>query len=132
MLKKTITYTDFEGIERTEDFFFHLSEAEVIEMEHSVDGGLTSVLTNIVKSPNPREIVKYFKEIILRSYGEKSSDGRRFVKSPELSKQFAETPAYSVLFMELSKDDKAASNFVNSVIPQKKSSVVPDAVANAR
>lgn len=132
MLKKTITYTDFDGIERTEDFFFHLSEAEVIEMEHSVDGGLTTILSNIVKSPNPREIVKYFKEIILKAYGEKSSDGRRFVKSPELSKQFTETPAYSVLFMELSKDDKSAASFINAIVPQVKQSAAPSALSNNR
>lgn len=117
MLKKTITYTDYSGIERTEDFYFNLSKAEILEMQLSVNGGFAEMLQKIIKAKDFPTLVKTFKELILMSYGEKSEDGRRFVKSKELSDAFAQTEAYSILFMELSNDDKAASDFVNGILP---------------
>lgn len=118
MVKKTVTYTDYNGVERTEDFFFNLTEAEASEMELSVDGGLSSMIEGIVKAKNVPAVVKIFKELLLKSYGEKSSDGRRFIKSPELSTAFSQTEAYSILFMELGTDPEKAAAFFNAIMPQ--------------
>lgn len=117
MLKKTISYVDYNGNERVEDFYFNLSKAEATEMELSVEGGLTKKLEEIVDSQNNKEIISLFKEIILKSYGEKSEDGKRFIKSKELSEAFSQTEAFSELFMELALDDKAAADFVNGILP---------------
>ena len=117
MLKKTITYTDYNGLERTEDFYFDLSKAEVAEMEMSVDGGYSGLLTNIINAQDKPALIKIFKEIILKAYGEKSLDGKRFVKSEEISTAFSQTEAYSILFMELATDDKAAADFCNGIMP---------------
>lgn len=117
MLKKTIKYVDYDGETRTEDFYFNLSKAEVMEMEMSVAGGMANKLTKITESKDPPLIMKTFKELILKSYGEKSDDGRRFIKSEELSTAFLQTEAYSKLFMELCTNAGAASEFVNGVLP---------------
>lgn len=117
MLKKTITYTDYNGAKRTEDFYFNLSTAEIVEMESSVEGGISEMIKRIVAANNTKELVKIFKDLILRAYGEKSLDGKRFVKSDELSTAFSQTEAYSILFMELATDDKAAEAFINGIIP---------------
>ncbi|MBF1041161.1 MAG: hypothetical protein HXK92_05880 [Lachnospiraceae bacterium] len=117
MLKKTITYMDYNGSERTEDFYFNLSKAEAMEMEMSTTGGLTETIRRIVSANDTPAIIKIFKEIILKAYGEKSPDGKRFVKSEELSKAFSETEAYSQLFMELATDADAAAKFVNGIVP---------------
>lgn len=117
MLKKTITYTDYNGVERTEDFYFNLSKAEVAEMELSVDGGLSTMLENIVKSKDNKEIIKMFKEIVLKSYGEKSSDGKRFMKNAEITEAFSQTEAYSELFIELALNEESAAAFVNGILP---------------
>lgn len=117
MYKKTIKFTDYNGAEREEDFYFNLSKAELMEMELSVNGGLTEMVHKIVKAQDSASIVKVFKELILKSYGEKSLDGRRFVKSQEISDSFEQTEAYSMLFMELSTDEKAALEFINGIVP---------------
>lgn len=118
MLKKTIKYTDYNGIEREEDFYFNLSKAEVAEMELSVAGGLVKKIEKIVENEDGGQIVRLFKEIILDSFGVKSEDGRRFIKSEELSIEFSQTEAYSVLFVELASDAEAAAAFVNGIVPQ--------------
>ena len=117
MLKKTVTYVDYNGVERTEDFYFNLSKAEVTEMELSVEGGFSKMLEEIVKSNDNARIIELFKEMVLKAYGEKSADGRRFVKSKELSEAFSQTEAYSEIFMELAMDEKAAAAFVNGIMP---------------
>lgn len=117
MLKKTITYTDYNGVERTEDKYFNLSTAEVMEMELSTAGGLAEMITHIVKEQDGAAIIKIFKDLILKAYGEKSPDGKRFIKSNELSTAFSQTEAYSVLFMELATDADKAAEFVNGIIP---------------
>ena len=117
MLKKTVTYVDYNGVERTEDFYFNLSKAEVTEMELSVRGGLSAMLEELVKSGDNARIVEIFKDLVLRSYGEKSADGKRFIKSKELSEAFSQTEAYSEIFMELALDEKAAAAFVNGILP---------------
>ena len=117
MLKKTVTYVDYNGVERTEDFYFNLSKAEVTEMELSVEGGFSKMLEEIVKSNDNVRILELFKEMVLKAYGEKSADGRRFIKSKELSEAFSQTEAYSEIFMELAMDEKAAAAFVNGIMP---------------
>ena len=115
MLKKTITYTDYNNVERTEDFYFNLTKAELMEMEMGAVGGLSGMIEKIVSAKDAPAIIKVFKELVLKAYGEKSADGRRFVKSKEISDAFAQTEAYSQLFMELATDADAASKFVNGI-----------------
>lgn len=117
MLKKTIKYTDYNGVEREEDFYFNLSKAEVTEMELSVEGGLSQMLENIVNSKDNKHIIKMFKDIILKAYGEKSEDGKRFIKSEELSKEFSQTEAFSELFVSLALNEEDAANFVKGILP---------------
>ncbi len=117
MLKKTFTYIDYNGIERTEDHYFNLSKAELMEMELSTTGGLAEMINKIVAAQDAPAIVKVFKELVLKAYGQKSADGRRFIKSKELSDDFAQTEAYSQLFMELATDADAAAKFVNGIVP---------------
>lgn len=117
MLKKTITYTDFNGEEVQEDFFFHLSKAELVEMEMSHKGGLSATLARIVAAEDSKSIVAEFKNIILSSYGQRSDDGRRFVKNQQIRDEFESTEAYSELFMELVTNTDAAIEFVNGIIP---------------
>ena len=117
MLKKTITYTDYNGVERKEDFYFNLTKAEIMEMEMSISGGLTEMINRIVAAQDAPAIVKIFKELVLKAYGIKSPDGKRFIKSEELATEFAQTEAYSQLFMELATDADAASAFENGIDP---------------
>lgn len=117
MLVKKITYTDYDGNTHTEEFRFNLSKAELVELEHSEKEGYDKLLKRIVDEQNNKELIKAFKEIILLAYGEKSADGKRFVKSKELSDAFAQTEAYSELFMELVSDSDKASAFVNGIMP---------------
>ena len=118
MLKKTIKYTDYNGEEKEQDFYFHLNKAELLEMELSAEGGLEATIKKLMDEKNGEKIVAMFKDLILKSYGEKTVDGR-FAKSPELSKRFTETAAYPELFTELATDAEAASAFVNGIIPQQ-------------
>ena len=118
MVVKKIKYTDFNGVEREEEFMFNLTEAEITEMELTTDGGLSDSIKKIISAQDTPEIIKTFKMLLLKSYGEKSADGRRFIKSDELSKEFTQTSAYSQLFMELAYDDKAAVAFINGIIPE--------------
>lgn len=117
MLKKTVTFTDYNGTERTQDFYFHLSKAEITEMEMSTVGGLAEMIQNVVKAQDAPSIIKIFKDLVLKSYGVKSPDGLRFIKSEELSTSFSQTEAYSQIFMELATDADAAAKFVNGIIP---------------
>lgn len=121
MITKTITYNDYNGNERTEDFLFNLTTAELMEMEMSVDGGLAEKIDRITKTQKAPELIKIFKDLINRSYGEKSDDGRRFVKVNDagvpLYIGFTQTEAYSQLFMELATNAEKAAEFVNGIIP---------------
>lgn len=117
MLKKTITYTDYDGNERTEDFYFNLSKAELTEMELTTEGGLQTVLKNIVEARDIPRITAMFKKLLLMSYGQKSADGKRFIKSQQLSEEFTQTEAYSNLFLELLSDEDAAAAFVRGIVP---------------
>ena len=117
MLKKTITFTDYNNVERTQDFFFNLNKAELMEMEMSTTGGLAEMIQRIVAAQDAPAIIKIFKDLILKAYGEKDPDGVHFNKSEELSRAFSQTEAYSQLFMELATDADAAAAFVNGIIP---------------
>lgn len=121
MLKKTVTYEDYNGVERTEDFYFNMSEAEVMEMEMSINGGLSTMIDRIVAAQDSATLIKIFKDMVLRAYGVKSDDGRRFIKNQEVRDNFAQTEAYSIIFMELVTNAEAAAKFVNGIIPQNKS-----------
>lgn len=120
MLKKMITYKDFNGVERTEPFYFNLTNAEVAEMGAGLvgTGSIEDYIERLSTEHDPRKIIEIFKDLIQRSYGKKSDDGRRFMKSDEILKEFTETEAYSVLFMELAGDAKAASEFFDGIIPE--------------
>lgn len=118
MLKKTITYEDFNGETVSEDFYFHLSKAELIELEMSHTGGLQEALRRIVAAEDGAAIIAEFKKIILGAYGQKSHDGRRFIKTQQLRDEFESTEAYSTLFMELVTDADAAAKFVNGIMPK--------------
>lgn len=118
MLKKTITYKDFNDEEVSEDFFFHLSKAELVELEMSHKGGLSTALERIIAAEDNQSIISEFKNIILAAYGKRSDDGKRFIKNQELRDEFTSTEAYSTLFMELVTDTDAATEFINGIIPQ--------------
>ena len=117
MLKKTITYTDYDNVKRTEDHYFNLTMAELQEMELTTPGGFAALLRKIVDEKNVPEIYRLFKSVILKAYGIKSAAGRRFIKSDEISKEFTETGAYEVLINELTSNDKAGADFINAIMP---------------
>ena len=120
MLKETITFVDYNGVERTDDFYFNLTNAEVTEMEMSTSGGLAEMINRVVAAQDAPAIIKIFKDLILKAYGVKSPDGKRFIKSDEISTEFSQTEAYSQLFMKLATDADAASRFVNGIVPATK------------
>lgn len=137
MLKKTITYVDFDGNERTEDFYFHLTKAELTEWELSNNGGLTRLIHKIIAEKDQPKLVAIFKDIILKSYGEKSLDGKRFIKNQEVLDSFVQTEAYSQLFMELATDADAATTFINGIVPaappnQDKKEMIEKAAQNMK
>lgn len=117
MFFKTITYEDFNGLERKENFYFHFSEDEIVEMELTHNGGFSDFIRKIVDAKDQDMLIKEFKKFILKAYGEKSSDGRRFMKSEEISKAFSETPAFTKLYLELAFNAESASEFINNLIP---------------
>ena len=116
MIKKTVTYDDYNDFSRTEDFYFNLTKAEVMEMQLSTVGGLDTMLKKLVASNDMPSIIKVFKELVLKAYGEKSPDGRRFIKNDELRAEFEQTEAYSIIFMELATE--AAAEFINGIVPK--------------
>lgn len=117
MYKKTITYTDYNGSERTEDFYFNLTEAELAEMQMSVNGGFAKMIEDVTKAKDVRSLINILKDIIIKSYGIKSDDGRKFMKKPEYVDDFVANPAFSSLYMELATNEKAAAEFINGIIP---------------
>ena len=120
MLKKTIKYVDYNDVEREEDFYFDLSDAELTRMNFTTEGGLEAVLQQIIATQDLPRLYEYFEKIVQMSYGTKSLDGKYFEKSPESLRKFTQCPAYSELIMELLGSSDAAASFVNSVIPKNK------------
>ena len=120
MLKKTVTYTDFDDNVRTEDFFFNLTEQEIAEMELSTEGGLGNFINKAVAAKSQVELIELFKKLILAAYGVKSADGRRFVKNDAVREDFMSTQAFSDIYMELVQDADKASEFFNGIVPKEK------------
>lgn len=125
MLKKTITYTDYNGVERTEDFYFNLTKTEIMEMEMGTTGGFSELLVRVVAAKDTPTLIKIWKEFILKAYGERSLDGRQFVKSEAISTAFSQTEAYSQLFMEMATNADAAAKFINGVVPADMAKQMP-------
>lgn len=117
MLKRTITYENYDGIEITEDIYFNLTKSELALWESSEDGGLSQRLQKIINSKSGKDIMRMFYDIVMQAYGEKTPDGRRFVKSQELSKAFSETSAFDILFSDLLSDPEKALAFVRQILP---------------
>lgn len=122
----TETYTDYNGTSRTEDFYFNYSKAELADKQFSIKGGLAGMITKIIQTDDQPELIRLFRELIQGAYGEKSLDGRRFIKSEEMTKEFTETEAYSQIYMRLATDAKAAEEFINNVIPKDMREQVKD------
>lgn len=118
MLKKPITYNDYDNNERTENFWFNLDEAELLELQMRYPGGMAAMLQKMVDEQDGTKILATIKEIIMLAYGEKSADGKYFTKSKEMSEAFTHTRAYSVLLMEMYRDANAAADFMSKIIPQ--------------
>lgn len=117
MIKKTIPYTDYDGTERTEDFYFNLSMAELMEMQTSVEGGMRGYIQRIMAANDQTALMKLFKDVLLMTYGKKSDDGRLFVKNDAIRAEFEASPAFSVIYMELMSDAQKAADFINSLMP---------------
>lgn len=117
MLKKTINYTNYNGEQKTKDCYFNLTKAEIAEMELEIPGGMAAYLKQITEAKDTPSLVKIFKNLILRSYGVKSSDGERFIKNQQVREEFEQSEAYSELFMELATNADSAAEFVNGIIP---------------
>ena len=132
MLKKTIKYTDFNGMEREEDFYFNLTKSELTEWQLSKEGGLDTMLERIVKEKKVPEIIRYIKEFILRAYGEKSDDGKHFMKSKEISDAFYCSEAYSELFMDVASSPESAMAFINGVLPEDVRRQIAEEAKNAQ
>lgn len=116
MIKKTITYHDYNGVERTENFYFNLNKAELMKMEMSIKGGMIEMMERVVAAKDAPAIIAVFEDLIQRSYGVKTPDGRGFIKRASDLEDFMSTEAYSILFMELASDADAAAKFFNGVI----------------
>ncbi len=128
MLKKTMTYIDYDGNPRTEDFWFNLNKAEVAKMEFGTAGGIQKMIERLVQEQDTKRIIEVFDELICCSYGKKGLDGKRFIKTPELLEEFKQTEAYSDLFVELLGNPDKAAAFFAEIIP--KADVVTEAAAD--
>lgn len=118
MIKETVTYKDYNGTERTEDFYFNFTTAELAEMQLEVDGGLEDKIRQILNANDTPKIIKIFKDtIFLKAYGKKSEDGRRMIKNQEVLDEFVQSPAYSILFMKYATSSDALAKFINEVLP---------------
>lgn len=117
MLKKTIKYTNYDGVEKEKDFFFNLKKSELVDLQYKTSKGFIAYIEEVTSAGDPSELWKAFRDIVLLAYGEKSADGERFMKSEEISKAFEETEAFSVLIMELIEKEGAASDFINKIMP---------------
>lgn len=120
MLKKTFTYEDFNGVTRTEDHYFHLSKTEITKMQLGTTGGMTALLERMIAAQDIPGMTAVIDEVVEKAYGVKSLDGKRFMKDPEYFKEFKESPAYDMLFIELVTNTDAAVKFMNGIIPQDK------------
>ncbi len=118
MIKWPITYTDYNGETQTEDFYFNLNKAEVMELNLNANGAYAEYLQRIVDQRDGAKIAQEYRKLILNSYGEKSPDGKRFINSPELTEAFSQTEAYSELYIQLATEEGAAAKFIEGVLPK--------------
>lgn len=132
MIKLTETYMDYNGVERTEDFYFHFTKAELLKMEMGVKGGLAEMVKRAAQTQDAPTIIKVFEDLVAKSYGVKTPDGKGFNKDPEVVKEFLQTEAYSQIFMRLATNDEEAAKFVNGVVPADMSKQAAAAIAEAR
>ena len=130
MFKKTVTYEDYKGNTRTEDFYFNLNKAELVELELSTKGGLTVMMDRMIAAQDNATLFKIFKDLVSKSYGVLSDDGRKFVKNQEVLDDFMQTEAYSIIFSELATNAEAAAEFFNNVIPQNLAKELAEEEAN--
>ena len=130
MYNKTVTYKDYKGNTRTEDFYFNLNKAELVELELSTKGGLTVMMNRIIAAQDNATLFKIFKDLVSKSYGVLSDDGRKFVKNQEVLDDFMQTEAYSIIFSELATNEEAAAEFFNNVIPQNLAKELAEEEAN--
>ena len=128
MLKKTVTYSDYNGVERTETFYFHYTEAEILDMEMSTEGGFAERIQKIIDAKDQVSLMKLIKKFVIDAYGIKSEDGKRFIKNDKVKTEFLESPAYSKIWMELVMDDEVAADFVNNVIPSDMKGTLEDLI----
>lgn len=132
MIKKTVTYKDLNGKERTETFYFHYFESEIMDMEMSEEGGLAERIQRIIDAKDQASLLKVIKKFVIDAYGVKSDDGRRFTKSQEVKDAFVECPAYSKIYMELLTNDELAAEFVNKVVPEDMAAKLAEIVARRK
>lgn len=118
MLKKTVNYTNFDGEEVSEVLYFNLTKAELMELEMSYEGGFSNYIKKIVDSKDAQALVTVFKDLIVKSYGVRSENGKSIIKNEKLREEFLGSEAYSELFMELISDQKAGEAFFNAVVPK--------------
>jgi hypothetical protein len=131
MIKKTVTYKDLNGKERTETFYFHYFESEIMDMEMSEEGGFAERIQRIINAKDQPSLLKVIKKFVIDAYGVKSDDGRRFIKNDEVKAAFVECPAFSKIYMELLTDDKVAAEFVNNVVPEDMEQTLAEIVAKS-
>lgn len=117
MYSEKVTYTDYNGVERKEEFFFNLTKAELLEMEMGIVGGFNAMVQKAIDAQDQPTLINVFKDLLLKSCGVKSADGRRFIKNDEVRADFKETEAYSILFMKYATDAEAAAKFINGIVP---------------
>lgn len=125
MIKWPITYTDYNGETITEDFYFNLNKAELMEMNLAANGAYSEYLQRIIDQRDGAKIAETFRMLILKAYGEKSPDGRRFIKNQELIDSFVQTEAYSELYVTLATDAAAAEKFISGVLPKVEQTGAP-------
>lgn len=129
MISKTVTYKDYNGVTRTETHYFHLNEAEIIDMEMSVHGGFIENLQTIIDAKDAVTLYKTVKEFIHKAYGVKDAEGRRFIKNQQVLDDFVQTEAYSKIFSELVKNDTLASDFIVGILPDDFKEIIEKANA---
>lgn len=125
MLRKVIEYEDYEGVLRKETFIFNINESELMQMELSTTGTFTKKIMKLQESLDTKEIMNTFEYIIGKAYGKLSDDGKRLMKSEEISKEFFESPAWNVLFMELFRDSEYAAKFIKDILPKQPEQSIP-------
>lgn len=131
MITKDVTYIDFNDVERTETFHFNMTEAEISAWELSVDGGMSERVREITAAKDVKQLAVLFADVLDRSYGRKSADGRRFEKSPEILADFKATQAYSDIYMSLATDAEKATEFLNALVPKSRRAAPAAEAANA-